>query len=190
MAKLIFGCGYLGRRVARLWHATGETVYAVTRSAERATQMAAEGVVPIVGDITDEARLSIPDDIRTVLFAVGHERQSTASIHDVFVGGLRTAIASLNNTVERFIHISSTGVYGQFAGEEVDEDSPCEPTHEGGWAILAGERLLYGSRFAQEAIVLRLAGIYGPGRIALGRSGRRPADRRPGCWLAEFDSRR
>jgi uncharacterized protein YbjT (DUF2867 family) len=41
MAKLILGCGYLGRRVARLWLAAGEEVYAVTRSAERAELLAA-----------------------------------------------------------------------------------------------------------------------------------------------------
>ena len=45
MAKLIFGCGYLGRRVARRWLAQGETVYAVTRSAERGRELAADGIL-------------------------------------------------------------------------------------------------------------------------------------------------
>jgi nucleoside-diphosphate-sugar epimerase len=165
MAKLIFGCGYLGCRVAQLWRAKGETVYAVTRSNERANQLAAKGVEPVVGDITAAHPLSLARDITNVLFAVGHDRQSTGSIHKVFVGGLRLAIESLPQSVERFIYISSTGVYGQSTGEEVDENSLCEPTREGGKASLAAEKLLTASRFASKAIVLRLAGLYGPGRI-------------------------
>src|SRR4051794_29632590 len=156
MAKLIFGCGYLGSRVARLWQGNGETVYATTRSQERAAQLRATGIRPIVGDVTAGQRRALPDDISTVLFGIGFDRQSAGSIHNAFVGGLRTAIESLANTAERFVHISSTGVYGQVAGDEVDEDSPCEPTREGGKASLAAERLLHESRFAPKAIVLRL----------------------------------
>jgi len=44
MAKLIFGCGYLGLRVAQLWRAVGHAVFAVTRSNERAAKLAAAGV--------------------------------------------------------------------------------------------------------------------------------------------------
>jgi len=165
MAKLIFGCGYLGCRVAQLWQAEGETVYAVTRSKERANQLAAEGIRSIVGDITAGHLPALPDDITAVLFAVGHDRQSAGSIHDVFVGGLRMAIESLPQSVERFLYISSTGVYGQASGEEVDENSPCEPTREGGKASLAAEKLLESSQLASKAIVLRMAGLYGPGRI-------------------------
>jgi nucleoside-diphosphate-sugar epimerase len=65
----------------------------------------------------------------------------------------------------KFIYVSSTGVYGQSHGETVDEDSPCEPTREGGRACLAAEAVLSGDRLGQRAIVLRVAGLYGPGRI-------------------------
>jgi uncharacterized protein YbjT (DUF2867 family) len=98
MAKLIFGCGYLGERVARRWLAQGETVYAVTRSAERAVAWNQLGLRPIVADITANAVPVLPSDIDTVLFAVGYDRQprvaatsaaaTTPSIYDVYVGGL------------------------------------------------------------------------------------------------------
>ena len=164
MAKLIFGCGYLGLRVARLWLAAGETVFAVTRSAERGRELAAAGVRPIIGDILAETQLPLPQEVRTVLFAVGHDR-GIRSIHETFVRGLAHAILWMPNSIDRFLFISSTGVYGQVTGQEVDEDSPCEPTREGGKASLAAERLLQGSRFDSQAIILRLAGLYGPGRI-------------------------
>jgi nucleoside-diphosphate-sugar epimerase len=165
MAKLIFGCGYLGMRVARRWQQAGEQVFAVTRSPERARQIAAAGIEPLVADITAAAQLPVPQHLGTVLFAVGYDRAGGASIHDVYVGGLARVLEQLPDAVQKVIYISSTGVYGQVTGVEVDEDSPCQPTREGGKACLAAERLLSGSRCGQRSIILRLAGIYGPGRI-------------------------
>jgi nucleoside-diphosphate-sugar epimerase len=165
MAKLIFGCGYLGGRVAGLWRASGEPVFAVTRTTERAAKLTAWGLVPIVGDVTAGAKIAVPQEVRTVLFAVGYERSSSQPIREVYAGGLAQAIACLPEAIERLIYISTTGVYGQVAGSEVDENSPCCPTRDGGKASLAAEEVLRGSRFAQRAINLRLAGVYGPERI-------------------------
>jgi nucleoside-diphosphate-sugar epimerase len=196
MAKLIFGCGYLGLRVARLWRAAGEHVHAVTRSADRANQLAAEGLLPIVADVAAGCDISLPPDIDSVLWAVGYSKAPTSGrgdrrvdtlslldakskpsepntltsgqgfgIHDVYVGGLTAALRSLPPTVRRFIYISSTGVYGQVTGSEVDEESPCQPTREGGRACLAAEQVLRNSPLGDRAIILRLAGIYGPDRI-------------------------
>lgn len=83
----------------------------------------------------------------------------------MYVGGLARVLDSLPASIERFLYLSSTGVYGNVTGGQVDEDSPCQPTREGGQACLAAEELLYGSPFADRAIILRLAGLYGPGRI-------------------------
>ena len=165
MAKLIFGCGYLGMRVAALWRAAGDEVYAVTRSSERAATFAASGLKPIVGDLAAAAELPIPQGVRTVLFAVGFDRAAGQSIYDVYVGGLARVLSRLPESARNLIYISSTGVYGPVTGSEVDEDSPCHPTREGGRACLAAEDLLRASRFADKAIILRLAGLYGPGRI-------------------------
>jgi nucleoside-diphosphate-sugar epimerase len=63
------------------------------------------------------------------------------------------------------IYISTTGVYGDSAGDWADEDSPCEPTRPGGKASLVAEEALRRHRLGARGIVLRLAGIYGPGRI-------------------------
>ncbi len=185
MAKLIFGCGYLGLRVARLWRAAGERVIAVTRSAERAGQFAAAGIEPLVADIVASAQLPLPQDVRMVLLAVGYDRAAGRSIHEVYVGGLARVIGRLPQAVGKVIYISSTSVYGQVTGGEVDEDSPCDPIRAGGKACLAAERLLAASRFSQQAIVLRLAGLYGPGRIprASDLAAGRPIDAPAEGWL-------
>lgn len=168
MAKLIIGCGYLGERVARLWTGAGEEVFAVTRSSERAGQLAELGISPIIADVAGPVGLPPLPPVETALFAVGYDRTaaraSGPSIREVYAGGARRAALALT-AVERFIYISSTGVYGQVTGEEVDEHSPCRPTREGGKAALAAEQALEESPVAQQLIILRLAGIYGPGRI-------------------------
>lgn len=165
MAKLIVGCGYLGDRVRRLWQAAGERVYAVTRSAERAEQWSREGTLPLVIDITQPILLPAPTDLESVLFAVGFDRRAGKSIHEVYVHGLARVLAWLPANVQRFVYISSTGVYGSFAGEWIDESSPCEPQREGGKACLAAEQLILASPFAERSVILRLAGIYGPERM-------------------------
>ena len=169
MTKLIFGCGYLGERVARLWRDTGHEVATVTRSAERAARLAGLGLRPIVADIASNGVIPPLPPFDTVLFAVGHDRQSPQSIHDVYLEGLRHALTALLDSVRRFIYISSTGVYAQTDGEWVDEDSATEPTRDGGRACLAAEQLLAEHPLGRRAIVLRLAGLYGPGRIPLRR---------------------
>ena len=165
MAKLIFGCGYLGLRVARLWQAGGDKVYAVTRSTQRAETLAGVGLVPIVADVTAPSQVEVPQEVRTVLWSVGYSKAPGHSIHDVYVGGLANVLRVLPPNIGRLIYISSTGVYGHVTGTEVDESSPCQPTREGGQACLAAEELLRTSPLAYKSVILRLAGIYGPDRI-------------------------
>ncbi|HZL90043.1 MAG TPA: SDR family oxidoreductase, partial [Pirellulaceae bacterium] len=168
MAKLIFGCGYLGRRVAGLWQQRGDVVYAVTRAATRAESLRREGIRPLIADITaafPTGERFWPAEIDTVLYAVGYDRGSAASIHDVYVGGLGKVLDGLTDSVKRLIYVSSVGVYGDAGGDWVDEEAPCRPIREGGKASLAAEELLKAHRLGNRAIILRLAGIYGPGRI-------------------------
>ena len=171
MAKLIFGCGYLGLRVARLWLQAGDEVFAVTRSPERAASLKAEGIQPIVADILELAKFSVPAGLTTVLFSVGYDRASGRPIQEVYANGLSRALAHLAQEPLRLVYISSTGVYGNVSahanttGQEVDEETPCHPTRDGGIASLAAERCLAASPLGNKAVVLRLAGIYGPGRI-------------------------
>lgn len=166
MAKLIFGCGYLGARVARLWRDQGDEVFVVTRSSERAARFTADGFRPIVADVLDPRSLHDLPAAETVLFAVGYDRTTGAAIQDVFVNGWQATLDALNEAnLRRIIYISSTGVYGQTSGDAVDENSPTVPDREGGKACLAAERLLAAHRLGSKGIVLRMAGLYGPGRI-------------------------
>lgn len=165
MSKLIFGCGYLGKRVARLWRASGDEVTIVTRSADRAAEFARHGFRPLVADVTDKNSLTALPAADTVLYAIGHDRAAAPSMRQVYVEGLHSALDALVGRIERFIYISSTSVYGQTGGVWVDEDSLCKPRGENGAICLEAEQTLLNHPLADRAVRLRLAGIYGPGRI-------------------------
>lgn len=157
--RLIVGCGYVGAEAARRWVAAGLSVAALTRS--RPDALRDLGVTPVTGDVTrPETLLALPPATAT-LYAVGLDRAAGHAMRDVYVTGLANVLRRLGDT--RVVYVSSTGVYGQAAGEEVDEDSPTEPVEESGKVVLEAERLLRRER--PESVVLRFAGIYGPGRL-------------------------
>lgn len=165
MPKLIVGCGYLGSRVADLWRAAGHDVWVTTRSPERARALEQSGYRPVIADVLDADAIECLPPVDSVLWAVGHDRRSSAAIEQVYVDGLKNVLDALPGTLQKLIYISSTGVYGDFSGGWVTEHSPCEPERAGGRACLAAEQLLAAHRLGSKAIVLRMAGIYGPGRL-------------------------
>jgi len=165
MSKLIFGCGYLGERVARQWHEAGDEVIVVTRSATRANELAGQGYRALVADVTKPETIGELPTCETVLFAVGYDGSAGTSIEQVYAVGIRNVLHRLPDDTGSFIYISSTGVYGDAAGGWVDEQTAPNPQRPGGRASLAAELTLAASRLTQRSIILRLAGIYGPGRI-------------------------
>ena len=186
-SRLIVGCGYLGQRVARRWLQSGSTVFATTRSEANAQILSAADIHPIIGDVTaaDESPASIRNlpEVDTVLWAVGFDRDANASYHDVHVGGLLRILEQIPNN-PRVIFISSTGVWGNETTDDVDESTPACPTREAGQVLLEAEATL-GKHPKGPGVVLRLAGIYGPGRLPRVSDIREnkpiPAD--PDSWL-------
>ncbi len=180
--------------MARLWKDTGEQVYVLTRSRDKAKTLTEEGVFAVVADINNlrdlEGNLFPAAGISTVLFSVGYDRKSPQPIQQVYAGGLANLLGSpaLNSAAGpmcRWIYISSTGVYGSAEGEWVDEETPPQPAREGGKASLAAEQVLRSHPLSSRSIILRLAGIYGPGRIprAADLQAGRPIDAPAEGWL-------
>lgn len=162
---LIFGCGYLGKRVARRLQSQDWDVCAVTRNAGNARIMQDEGIFPVVADWTRAATLRDLPPADRILVAVGWDRSGGQSQHDVYVGGLRNALQA-TSPQSNLVYVSSTGVYHQSGGLWVDEASPCRPASgSGGWAHLQAEALLRQQRPRSPWTILRMAGLYGPDRV-------------------------
>jgi nucleoside-diphosphate-sugar epimerase len=164
MSHLIIGCGYLGRRVAAGWLARGQRVWGTTRG--RAGELARLGVEPVVCDVLDPASLQSLPRAEAVVHCVGFDRQSGAAMRRVYVEGLLNVLAALPGS-PRLVHVSSTSVYGQADGGDVDEAAATEPPDESGQVVLEAELALRARR--PDAVVLRFAGIYGPGRLIRAR---------------------
>ena len=164
MSVLVVGCGYLGSRAARLWADDGRQTYCITRNQHRADTFRQSGFSPIVADITQPDSLADLPSVQTVLFAVGFDRSRYDDIRKVYVDGLQNVLNRLPASVSQFIYISSTGVFGNNDGDWVDEGSSPNPQRPGGKACLEAESII-SETLGQRATILRLAGIYGPGRI-------------------------
>lgn len=165
MRRLVLGCGYLGRGVADLWRRRGDEVFALTRSPARAEAFAAAGLQPLIGDVTQPDSFPTLPACETVLVAIGMDRSRYNDIREVYVGGMETILDRLPRETGQVIYISSTGVFGEHRGAWLDEDTPPDPDRPGGEACWAAEQRLQASLLGNRSTVLRLAGIYGPGRI-------------------------
>ena len=166
MRRLVVGCGYLGERVARRWRNAGDEVYATTRG-QRAEALSRAGLLPLTLDVTRRPWSAVLPTVDTVVFAVGRDRHAGTTMREIHNTGLGAVLDGLGESAVRVIYVSSTGVYGQNAGEWVDERSVCDPVTDGGRACLAGERLLLAHARGRDAVVLRMAGLYGEGRAPL-----------------------
>lgn len=184
---LIVGCGYLGLQVSRLLLAQGKHVIGTTRSAYRAEELQAEGIEPLLLDLDEVGSSNQLPAAEQILWCVGFDGDDGVWTSDVYVERMRRFLERLPAHGGRFVYTSSTGVYGQADGEWVDENSPTEPRNRSARSCLVAEQLLagFGAGSAWSTVTLRLAGLYGPGRlmrrIHVERGEGVPGD--PGHWL-------
>jgi nucleoside-diphosphate-sugar epimerase len=180
--KLIIGCGYLGRRVAAAWVARGHRVFGTTRTVEGFGELRQLGVEPLQADVLDPKSLHSLPAVETVLHCVGLDRKAGVSRRSVYVDGLANVLDAIV-APKRFLYVSSTSVYGQTQGEEVDETAATEPADDAGRVMLAAEQAL--RQRVPDAVILRFTAIYGPGRFLRAQAVRAgevlPVD--PNSWL-------
>jgi nucleoside-diphosphate-sugar epimerase len=178
---LVAGCGYVGSALAARLAAEGHSVWGLRRHPDRLPP----GVQPLAADLSDPATLAdLPPRLDHVAYTTAPDGASDDAYRAAYVDGLRhllAALAAQRQRPRRVLLTSTTGVYGQTDGEWVDEESPTEPSGFRGLRPLEGERLLLEGPF--QATVLRLGGIYGPGRSRLIEQVRAgTATCRPGAW--------
>ena len=155
---LIAGCGYVGGRLAELLRDDGVGVWGLKR---RPATLPA-GVEPVAGDVTDPSTLGdLPGDVDAVVYAVSPAGRTEDAYHAAYVDGLRNVLEAVAGA-PRVVLVSSTGVYGQTDGRWVDEETEEEPADATAEAVLDGERVA--RERGRPGVVLRLGGIYGPGR--------------------------
>ncbi len=169
MNIIIIGCGYVGKAVAKLWTEAGHTVTATTTTPERVPELeeVAQRVVILRGDDLDTMR-DVLQDQQVVLLSVGAKNRT--NYEQTYLKTAATLVTALKDlpTVQQLIYTGSYAVYGDRQGAWVREDSPVSPANENGEILYKTEQVLLAAASSQLTVcVLRIAGIYGPGRTLL-----------------------
>lgn len=165
---LIVGCGDIARRALPLL-VKRYRVCALVRSLD--PKLAASGVEQIEGD------LDVPQSLgplagraqRVVHLAPPERAGSQDSRTRHLLAALSAAAKSGVMLPRRFAYLSTSGVYGDCAGERVDETRPPRPQTGRAMRRLDAERAVseWGAREGVEIVVLRVPGIYARDRLPL-----------------------
>ena len=163
---LIAGCGDVGSRLATQLLGFGWEVHGLRRDISRLP----EGVIGVAGnlfnkDCPETWPIGAVDYLVYCAAATDHDE---AGYRAAYVQGLQYVLEWLNDygqVPKRLLFVSSSSVYGQEGGEWVDETSPTAAGGFSGRLMLEAEQVALGSGIP--ASIVRLTGIYGPGRERL-----------------------
>lgn len=165
---LLVGCGDVALRVAERLRGRAKLV-GITRNRDDLKRMRAHGVVPLTADLDDLATLA---RVRLAPDAVLHfAPPPSEGRDDPRTRRLLAALTRARIIPRRFVYISTSGVYGDCAGAEVDETRPRRAqTPRGRRRVAAEERLrAWAARRNVTLAILRVPGIYAPTRLPLER---------------------
>jgi nucleoside-diphosphate-sugar epimerase len=156
----VLGAGYIGRAFAAAAVASGHQVWAVRRSPSPATS---DGVQWVRGDVAQGSLDGLPDALDAVALTIAPTHGS-GGYDDTYPPAARAAVALQARTGARsLLYTSSTGVYGGRDGAWVTEESPRAGAGPTNAALAAAEDVLFDAT-TSGVTVMRVAGIYGPGR--------------------------
>lgn len=187
MKLLIVGCGYIGTALTQRLARTAE-VLAITSSDKRHTRLRTLGANPVVADVTNPDWVKqLPDSVDAVINMIssgGRDYRATywRSNYDLLE-------KYSHHPPKHFIYTSSTSVYSQTDGSVVTEKDPAEPSSPMREVLVETEATLLTNLAFPSIAVLRLGGIYGPGRHALLddlREGVRSFPEDPNRWINQI----
>ncbi|NES65738.1 MAG: SDR family oxidoreductase [Okeania sp. SIO2D1] len=184
MKIAIIGCGYVGTKVAKLWSQNGHQVTVTTTTPERASELKniTSQVVVMKGN-DPQAMQDVLQNQDMVLLSVGFRSHIGMEYKQTYLETAQTLVATLKKTpnIQQVIYTSSYSVYGDKNGEWTDENSPANPSTENGKILHETEKVLLSASTPQQRIcILRLGGIYGPGRELIKIFSRSAGKTRPG----------
>lgn len=160
---MIAGCGDVGGRLAVRLHDAGWQVYGMRRTVSELP----EGVLPVAGDLHQPG---CPEqwpegELDYLVYSAAATQHDEPGYRQAYVDGLSHVLSWLQSRGQRpkrLLFVSSSGVYAQADGEWIDETSPAEAQSYSGRVIREAEQVAWGAEVP--ATVVRLTGIYGPGR--------------------------
>jgi nucleoside-diphosphate-sugar epimerase len=167
MKCLIIGCGYVGVPLGAELVRLGHEVFGLRRNASAEAELKAAGIQPLFADITKPETLdALPRGFDWVVHCVaaGGDAENYRQIYLEGTANLVKWLAA--SPPKKFVYTGSTSVYGQNDGSQVKESSPAEPSAETAKVLVQTEKVLREAFECEKfpAVILRVAGIYGPER--------------------------
>ncbi|WP_296035571.1 SDR family NAD(P)-dependent oxidoreductase [uncultured Agrobacterium sp.] len=160
---MIFGAGYSGKAIAKSLQDTIGRICGTTRSAEHAQKLLSLGISPFIFDGD-----TLSETLRRELATVTHLVQSIApgKTGDPLLRICSGDLKSLMPQLQWVAYLSTVGVYGNHDGAWVDEETPCKPVSARSLERVQAEQAWQMASDGADAplSILRLSGIYGPGR--------------------------
>jgi nucleoside-diphosphate-sugar epimerase len=165
----IMGCGDIGTRVAQRWQAQGIAVTGIVRSRPSRERLAQAGIDTVQCDLGDSECCLPPIDAGSLLYYFSPP--PAQGRQDTHVRQLLTCLEQQPEQAARIVAISTTGVYGDRGGDMVTEDEPPNPQVDRARRRYDMECRLrdWCAQQQVDLIILRVGGIYGPGRLPLER---------------------
>jgi nucleoside-diphosphate-sugar epimerase len=167
----VLGCGYVGNALAESWQEQGHFVTGTTTSRERIPALAASLSKAVIAKGADFlAMQSLLQDQNTLVVSIaptGSQEADAATYETTYISTAQNLVKVLSQApnVTQVIYLSSCSVYGDRQGEWVDEASQIAPIEQRSQVIYESEKIiLQAANEQQKVCVLRLGGIYGPGR--------------------------
>ena len=164
---LLLGCGDLASRLIPKIDLDVWQIRGLRRSAH-----SLEGVQMSFGDASDAKVLEplLLEQPQQIILCLTPDSREASAYRATYLGAARTLsmLASKVSPSSHLIFVSSTSVYGQNSGEEIDEDSEASPDRDQSKVLLKAENEIVRSKNPWS--IVRFSGIYGPGRTRLIRN--------------------
>lgn len=165
---LIIGCGDIGRRVAAIWKQRGKSVFGIARSEENLSSLRQQHIHTISADLDDPDSLAGLPSEHSLLYYLAPP--PSKGVEDTRMDNFLASLPK-DKLPKHIIYISTSGVYGDQQGQLINEKTPVNPQVDRAKRRYdAEQQLTLWSKITSVPItILRVGGIYGPGRLPLQR---------------------
>lgn len=168
MRVLIIGCGYVGLCLGAELVRQGHEVFGSRRNAAAHPELKAAGITPLTIDLTRPADLArLAGRVDWVVNCAASGGGTVEDYQRVYLQGTKNLIDRLvRDPTVKLVYTSSTSVYGQNDGSVVTEQSLVQPESEAARVLVETEAVILDAAKSKglPAVILRVAGIYGPDR--------------------------
>jgi len=168
MHVLVAGCGWLGAEIARRAVVRGDRVTGVRRDPSRAAPLRALGVELLSVDLSGPHAVDRLPPAEAIVACQAARVEEPKAYEAAYLRANESLLTVASRWGARMVYTGSTGVFGQRDGSTVDEavaPAPATPTAR---VLLEAESMLLSAASAgTDARVVRLSGLYGPGRVGI-----------------------